>query len=138
MNRRRVVTVEPDVAIGGSIVGANRSKLVSGNIPRIEWCLRTRHPASTARLSAGSTARRSEAIRVGGMPDQFPCSIKRRAAKRAQLYGGATPKSETKAGRYNAMRPPLRFSKTPANIRRHPPQRGEHNAEVLAEIGEEE
>ena len=43
-----------------------------------------------------------------------------------------------KAGRYNAMRPPLRFSKTPANIRRHPPQLGEHNAEVLAEIGEEE
>jgi crotonobetainyl-CoA:carnitine CoA-transferase CaiB-like acyl-CoA transferase len=43
-----------------------------------------------------------------------------------------------KAGRYNAMRPPLRFSKTPANIRRHPPQLGEHNAEVLAEIGESE
>ena len=43
-----------------------------------------------------------------------------------------------KAGTYNAMRPPLRFSKTPANIRRHPPQLGEHNAEVLAEIGESE
>ena len=32
----------------GSIVGANRSNLGSGNIPRIQWCWRTRHPASTA------------------------------------------------------------------------------------------
>ena len=43
-----------------------------------------------------------------------------------------------KAGRYNAMRPPLRFSKTPANIRRHPPKLGEHNSEILAEDGESE
>ncbi|MDB5418118.1 MAG: L-carnitine dehydratase/bile acid-inducible protein [Phenylobacterium sp.] len=41
-------------------------------------------------------------------------------------------------GRYVAMRPPVKFSKTPANIRRHPPRLGEHTAEVLAEVSEGE
>jgi crotonobetainyl-CoA:carnitine CoA-transferase CaiB-like acyl-CoA transferase len=40
-------------------------------------------------------------------------------------------------GRYVAMRPPVKFSKTPANIRMHPPGLGEHSAEVLAEVGAE-
>ena len=39
------------------------------------------------------------------------------------------------AGGYFSMRPPLRFSATPANIRRHPPRMGEHTDELLAEIG---
>jgi crotonobetainyl-CoA:carnitine CoA-transferase CaiB-like acyl-CoA transferase len=43
-----------------------------------------------------------------------------------------------KAGTYNALKPPLKFSKTPANIRRHPPQLGEHNDELWAEIGGED
>jgi crotonobetainyl-CoA:carnitine CoA-transferase CaiB-like acyl-CoA transferase len=34
-------------------------------------------------------------------------------------------------GRYRQIRPPVRFSKTPANIRRHPPRLGEHTEEVL-------
>ncbi|HEX4742747.1 MAG TPA: CoA transferase [Caulobacteraceae bacterium] len=38
------------------------------------------------------------------------------------------------AGAYLAMRPPLRFSATPANIRRHPPRLGEHTDEILAEL----
>jgi crotonobetainyl-CoA:carnitine CoA-transferase CaiB-like acyl-CoA transferase len=38
-------------------------------------------------------------------------------------------------GGYKAMRPPVKFSRTPANIYRHPPLLGEHNAEVLAEAG---
>jgi crotonobetainyl-CoA:carnitine CoA-transferase CaiB-like acyl-CoA transferase len=41
-------------------------------------------------------------------------------------------------GRYVQMRPPVRFAKTPSNIRLHPPVMGEHNAEVLAEISEDE
>ncbi|MDR3498455.1 MAG: CaiB/BaiF CoA-transferase family protein [Parvibaculum sp.] len=39
------------------------------------------------------------------------------------------------AGPYFALRPPVRFGETPANIRRHPPRLGEQTREVLAEIG---
>jgi crotonobetainyl-CoA:carnitine CoA-transferase CaiB-like acyl-CoA transferase len=42
------------------------------------------------------------------------------------------------AGGYFSLRPPLNFSATPANIRRHPPKLGEHTEEVLAEIEGEE
>ena len=38
-------------------------------------------------------------------------------------------------GRYRAMKPPLRFSKTPSDIRRDPPELGADNAEVFAEFG---
>jgi crotonobetainyl-CoA:carnitine CoA-transferase CaiB-like acyl-CoA transferase len=41
------------------------------------------------------------------------------------------------AGAYYATRPPLRFSATPANIRRHPPKMGEHTQELLAEVEED-
>jgi crotonobetainyl-CoA:carnitine CoA-transferase CaiB-like acyl-CoA transferase len=41
-------------------------------------------------------------------------------------------------GPYKLMRPPVRFAKTPANIRRHPPKLGQHTAEVLAEAPEGE
>jgi crotonobetainyl-CoA:carnitine CoA-transferase CaiB-like acyl-CoA transferase len=38
------------------------------------------------------------------------------------------------AGAYMSLRPPVRFSATPANIRRHPPRLGEHTGEILDEI----
>jgi crotonobetainyl-CoA:carnitine CoA-transferase CaiB-like acyl-CoA transferase len=38
-------------------------------------------------------------------------------------------------GPYVAMRSPLRFEKTPATIRRHPPALGEHTAEVVEALG---
>ena len=38
------------------------------------------------------------------------------------------------AGPYNTLRPPVRFSATPANIRRHPPRLGQDTDAVLAEI----
>ena len=38
------------------------------------------------------------------------------------------------AGAYTAMRSPMNFSATPANIRRHPPRLGEHNTELFAEV----
>ena len=41
------------------------------------------------------------------------------------------------AGAYIAMRSPLAFSATPANIRRHPPRLGEHTDQVLAALQED-
>jgi crotonobetainyl-CoA:carnitine CoA-transferase CaiB-like acyl-CoA transferase len=38
-------------------------------------------------------------------------------------------------GTYRAMKPGLRFSKTPVSIRRDPPPLGRHTEEVLAELG---
>jgi crotonobetainyl-CoA:carnitine CoA-transferase CaiB-like acyl-CoA transferase len=38
------------------------------------------------------------------------------------------------AGAYVAMRPPVKYAATPANIRRHPPRLGEHTEEVLGEL----
>lgn len=38
-------------------------------------------------------------------------------------------------GTYRAMKPGIRFSKTPATIRRDPPELGRDTAEVLAEVG---
>jgi crotonobetainyl-CoA:carnitine CoA-transferase CaiB-like acyl-CoA transferase len=39
-------------------------------------------------------------------------------------------------GRYRALKPGIRFSRTPATIRRDPPQIGADTEEVLAELGE--
>jgi crotonobetainyl-CoA:carnitine CoA-transferase CaiB-like acyl-CoA transferase len=37
-------------------------------------------------------------------------------------------------GAYVSLRPPVNYSATPANIRRHPPRLGEHTDEILAEL----
>jgi crotonobetainyl-CoA:carnitine CoA-transferase CaiB-like acyl-CoA transferase len=37
------------------------------------------------------------------------------------------------AGKYYAIRAPIKFDETPANIRRHPPMMGEHTVEVIEE-----
>ena len=39
------------------------------------------------------------------------------------------------AGRYRVIPPPVRFGRTPASVRRPAPLPGEHNEEVLAELG---
>src|SRR5665213_1156093 len=38
------------------------------------------------------------------------------------------------AGAYFSLRPPVKYERTPANIRRHPPRLGEHTDELLAEL----
>jgi crotonobetainyl-CoA:carnitine CoA-transferase CaiB-like acyl-CoA transferase len=38
-------------------------------------------------------------------------------------------------GTYRLMKPPVKFAKSPANIRRHPPKLGEQTDEILAELG---
>ena len=38
------------------------------------------------------------------------------------------------AGPYFGMKPPIGYSATPANVRRHPPRMGEHTDEILAEL----
>jgi len=40
------------------------------------------------------------------------------------------------AGPYFGMKPPVNYSATPANVRRHPPKMGEHTDEILAELTE--
>jgi crotonobetainyl-CoA:carnitine CoA-transferase CaiB-like acyl-CoA transferase len=41
-------------------------------------------------------------------------------------------------GGYKLVRPPVKFSKTPANVYRHAPLLGEHTNELLAEVDEEQ
>jgi len=41
------------------------------------------------------------------------------------------------AGAYFGIKPPITYSATPANVRRHPPRMGEHTDEVLAELAAE-
>jgi crotonobetainyl-CoA:carnitine CoA-transferase CaiB-like acyl-CoA transferase len=41
-----------------------------------------------------------------------------------------------KAGPYVGLRHPVNYSATPANVRRHPPELGEHTEEILAEADE--
>lgn len=45
------------------------------------------------------------------------------------------PYEHPHAGRYFAMKPPVRFTGSPSNIRRHPPRLGEQTEEVLREAG---
>jgi crotonobetainyl-CoA:carnitine CoA-transferase CaiB-like acyl-CoA transferase len=42
---------------------------------------------------------------------------------------------EPQIGPYKHIRPPVKFSKTPASIHRHAPRLGEHNAEIMQEVG---
>ena len=76
-----------------------------------DWCPETRRASSGAPVEAlfgihGEAFRRVCSSAIGGNPgweclDQCPYPIKRRAATLAQLFRGATPESETKAGRYD-------------------------------------
>ncbi|MFZ5669534.1 MAG: CaiB/BaiF CoA transferase family protein [Pseudomonadota bacterium] len=65
------------------------------------------------------------------MRANLPGRIHEDAQLRQTLFEERTLEGE---GRYRAMKPGLRFSKTPAAIRRDPPRIGQHAAEVFAEL----
>lgn len=53
----------------------------------------------------------------------------------ARHLGAFTSFSHPKAGEVKTVNIPVKFSETPGSITRHPPLVGEHNEEILAEIG---
>jgi crotonobetainyl-CoA:carnitine CoA-transferase CaiB-like acyl-CoA transferase len=55
-----------------------------------------------------------------------------------QAVGFFETYEHAEAGRYRTIKPPVKFGRTPANIRRHAPRLGEHTEEVLAELREGE
>ena len=52
-----------------------------------------------------------------------------------ELVGALPVADHPVAGRYRVIPPPVRFGRTPASVRRPAPLPGEHNAEVLTELG---
>jgi crotonobetainyl-CoA:carnitine CoA-transferase CaiB-like acyl-CoA transferase len=61
--------------------------------------------------------------------DDLPDDPHLRAVEFFQTY------DHPEVGAYRLMKPPVKFAKTPSNLRRHPPQLGEHTDEVMAEFG---
>lgn len=97
----RVATVEPDVA--------SRRLRSGGKSLKIGVRKHDAHrvvPGEALFGIQGEAFRRVCRSAIGGNPgweclDQCPYPIKRRAATLTQLFRGATPESETKAGRYD-------------------------------------
>ena len=52
-----------------------------------------------------------------------------------ELVGELPIAEHPSAGAYRQIPPPVRFSASPADIRRHAPHLGEHGREVLSEVG---
>ena len=51
------------------------------------------------------------------------------------LVDGLPTATHPVAGAYKTIPPPVRFAATPASVRRHAPLTGQHNEELLAELG---
>jgi len=60
--------------------------------------------------------------------DELPDDPHLKAVELFQMY------RHPEYGQYRQMRPPVKFAKTPSNIRLHPPKMGEHTDAVLAEV----
>ncbi|MCW5761007.1 MAG: CoA transferase [Phenylobacterium sp.] len=52
-----------------------------------------------------------------------------------KAVGFFQPFTHPELGTYRLMKPPVKFSKSPSNLRRHPPRLGEQTDEILAEFG---
>ena len=85
----------------------------------------------SAILTQRSTAEWLEFCELEGIPAT-------KAAKLEDLVSALPQATHPTAGQYRIIPPPVRFSATPAAVRRHAPRIGEHGREVLAEVGYDE
>lgn len=102
---------------------------------------RGRHIAELYALVDTVTATRTTAEWLAALrPLGIPCAALNRLDDlpddpHLQAVGFFERRTHPDAGDWLATRPPLRFSATPAAIRRDPPRLDEHTAEVRAELG---
>lgn len=95
--------------------------------------------AYNAMMAEAAASRTSAEWMELGARHSIPLMV---ANESADIFADAQLKAtlfETRAldgeGAYVAMRPPIRFSASPAAIRREPPELGAHTAEITAEFG---
>ena len=112
----------------GGLIRREATVIAAGRARPVQLLHANRHSERWSELSPALAAVRPPRRRRGR---------ERRVPARLQhLFWNTAPSqlNTADAGPYIALRPPVKYSATPANIRRHPPRLGQHTDEVLAEI----